>query len=134
LILRYIGDCQTNIIIVYEDAKSTSIRQEISIKIRLCKIGCEKVIFNLWYFKKPPWDTGVSPPELIGFIATHPPGRALDLGCGTGTNVITLAQHGWQVTGVDFARKAIVMGKRKVRQAGVNADLRVGDVTKPTAL
>jgi SAM-dependent methyltransferase len=58
------------------------------------------------------------------------PGRALDLGCGTATNVITLAQHGWQVTGVDFARTAIGMARRKARRAGVEVDLRVGDVTK----
>lgn len=88
--------------------------------------------FNRWYLsrRQPPWDTGVSPPELLAFIATHPPGRALDLGCGTGTNVITLAQHGWRVTGVDFAVKAIVQARRKARAAGVQADLRLGDVTR----
>ena len=93
-----------------------------------------KIVFNLWYFQKPPWDTGVSPPELIEFINNHPPGRALDLGCGTGTNVITLACHGWQVTGVDFVRKAIATGQRKARQAGIQADLHVGDVTKPDGM
>lgn len=91
--------------------------------------------FNRWYLRRgsrPPWDTGISPPELYAFIASHPPGRALDLGCGTGTNAITLAQHGWRVTGVDFALKAIAGAKRKARAAGVQAraDLRVGDVTK----
>jgi SAM-dependent methyltransferase len=89
-----------------------------------------KFFFNLWYFKNPPWDTGVSPPELLEFIRTHPPGRALDLGCGTGTNVITLAHHGWQVTGVDFARKAILAARAKTRQAGITAPLHVGDVTR----
>lgn len=86
------------------------------------------------YLQKPPWDTGISPPELIEFMDAHPPGRALDLGCGTGTNVISLAQHGWQVTGVDFVRKAIALGRRKARQAGVQVDLRLGDVTKPDGL
>lgn len=88
--------------------------------------------FNRWYLRRnrPPWDTGVSPPELYAFIAAHPPGRALDLGCGTGTNVVTLAQHGWQVTGVDFAIKAIAEARRKARAANVRADLRVGDVTR----
>lgn len=36
------------------------------------------ITFNLWYFRRPPWDTRVSPPELLEFIAAHPPGRALD--------------------------------------------------------
>lgn len=89
-----------------------------------------RVLFNLWYFFNPPWDTGVSPPELMEFIENHSPGRALDLGCGTGTNVITLAQHGWQVTGVDFAATAIAQAKKKARQAGLAVDLRVEDVTR----
>ncbi len=92
--------------------------------------------FNRWYLRRerPPWDTGISPPELLAFIAAHPPGRALDLGCGTGTNAITLAQHGWRVTGVDFAVRAILEARRKAREAGVQADLRLGDVTRLGAL
>jgi SAM-dependent methyltransferase len=88
--------------------------------------------FNRWYLqgRRPPWDTGVSPPELYAFIESHAPGRALDLGCGTGTNAITLAQRGWQVIGVDFAVTAILVARRKARAAGVQADFRVGDVTR----
>lgn len=89
-----------------------------------------RLFFNLWYFRDPPWDTGITPPELVAFIQDSPPGRALDLGCGTGTNVITLAQNGWDVTGVDFVARAIRAGRRKARRAGVDVDLRVGDVTK----
>jgi ubiquinone/menaquinone biosynthesis C-methylase UbiE len=83
--------------------------------------------FNLWYLFDPPWDTGISPPELLDFIENHPPGKAIDIGCGTGTNVITLAQSGWQVTGVDFVPRAIKMAKRKVKKAGIDADLYVRD-------
>lgn len=87
-----------------------------------------RIRFQWRYFWNPPWDTGISPPELIAFIKNHPLGRALDLGCGTGTNAITLARHGWEVTGVDFAWRAIKIARRKARQAGLNIDLRVGDV------
>lgn len=89
-----------------------------------------KLFFHIWYFKEPPWDTNQTPPELVDFIETNPPGRALDLGCGTGTNVITLIKNGWQTTGVDFIPKAIRAAKRKARRAGVTADFQVGDVTQ----
>jgi SAM-dependent methyltransferase len=89
-----------------------------------------RLFFNFWYYRSPPWDTGVSPPELVAFIERHPPGRALDLGCGTGTNVLTLAHHGWEATGVDFAPRAIRIAKRKARRANIDVDLRVADVTK----
>lgn len=89
-----------------------------------------RLIFNLWYFRKPPWDGGVSPPELLEFIKTYPAGSAIDLGCGTGTNVITLARAGWQATGVDFASKAIRIARQKLKKETIHADLHIGDVTK----
>jgi cyclopropane fatty-acyl-phospholipid synthase-like methyltransferase len=70
----------------------------------------------------------VSPPELLEFIQSHPPSRAIDIGCGTGTNVITLAQAGWRVTGVDFAPRAIKLARQKADQAGIQAELLIRDV------
>ena len=89
-----------------------------------------RILFQYLYFRKPPWDTGISPPELLEFIQTHSPGRAIDMGCGTGTNIITLARAGWEVTGVDFAPRAIKMARKKLNQAGVQARLLVQDATK----
>lgn len=88
-----------------------------------------KLYFNLWYYFNPPWETGISPPELMAFIQHHEPGRALDLGCGTGTNVITLAKHNWKVIGVDFASKAIKMARKKAKRAGVEATFLADNVT-----
>ena len=89
----------------------------------------QRLQFSLWYFFRPPWDSGISPPELLQFIAGHSAGRAIDLGCGTGTNVITLARAGWHVTGVDFAPRAIQKARSKLRRAGLAANLHVADVT-----
>jgi ubiquinone/menaquinone biosynthesis C-methylase UbiE len=88
-----------------------------------------RLTFKFWYLFDPPWDTGISPPELHEFIENHSPGKAIDIGCGTGTNVITLAQAGWQVTGMDFVPSAIKTAKRKVKKAGVEAKLYVRDAT-----
>lgn len=79
---------------------------------------------------KPVWDTGISPPELLEYLSHHPPGRALDLGCGSGTNLVTMAKAGWQVCGVDFSRFAIALARRKIRQQGLKAELWVDDVTR----
>jgi SAM-dependent methyltransferase len=93
-----------------------------------------RLLFHYWYLRQPPWDTGVSPPELLEFIEEHEPGRAIDIGCGTGTNVVTLARAGWQVTGVDFVPRAIQLARHKVSQAGVRADLSIKDVTKSVGI
>ena len=78
------------------------------------------------------WDTGITPPEVVGIIEgpdALEPGRALDLGCGTGTNALYLAQHGWFVTGVDFSTLAVSSARHKADwTSGVN--FVEGDVTR----
>lgn len=93
-----------------------------------------RLLFQYWYFGQPPWDTGISPPELIEFIEEHKPGRAIDIGCGTGTNVTTLAKAGWNVTGVDFAPRAIKLARQKLKMAGIQAKLSVSDAIKLTGI
>ena len=89
-----------------------------------------KLWFNLAYIGKPIWDTGISPPELIDFLSSHENGRALELGCGTGTNAITLAKSGWQVTAVDFAFRALRSAKIKARQENIKIDFRWENVDR----
>jgi cyclopropane fatty-acyl-phospholipid synthase-like methyltransferase len=87
----------------------------------------------MYLFKKTPWDTGITPPEIVALIESGkvPIGRALDLGCGTGTNAIYLAQHGFTVTAIDVSRRAIALAKRKARSAQLTDRVRLerGDVT-----
>jgi SAM-dependent methyltransferase len=90
--------------------------------------------FNSWYFRNPPWDTGITPPELEEFIASHAAGRALDLGCGTGVNLKALARAGWKVVGVDFAFRAVAKARARLRQAGLQGEVIAGDVTDLAAI
>jgi SAM-dependent methyltransferase len=91
-----------------------------------------------WMYRtgRTPWDTGITPPEVVELIEgaeALAPGRALDLGCGTGTNLRYLAEHGWDATGVDAEPRAIE--RAVVTLAGVSAARAfLGDVTRLDAL
>ncbi|MBI5303953.1 MAG: class I SAM-dependent methyltransferase [Chloroflexi bacterium] len=95
-------------------------------------MNIRQLFFEFQYrFSKPPWDSGITPPEVTGFVANHPTrGRALDLGCGTGTNAVYLARHGFQVVGVDFSTKAIATARAKARRANLAIDFHTADVTR----
>jgi 2-polyprenyl-3-methyl-5-hydroxy-6-metoxy-1,4-benzoquinol methylase len=84
-----------------------------------------------WRYRRgrTPWETGATPPEVMAFIRNTAPGKALDLGCGTGTYGIALARLGWQVTGIDFSWEAIRRARQKAALSGVKIDLHVADVT-----
>ncbi|AOW93732.1 hypothetical protein BFN03_16680 [Rhodococcus sp. WMMA185] len=93
-------------------------------------------MFDTFYrLGRPLWDT--PPPEQLCDAVEGedalPPGHALDVGCGTGTNVIYLAKHGWQATGVDFSATAIERARRAAEGVGGAAFLE-GDATKLSQL
>ena len=92
------------------------------------------VSFRLMYrLGITPWDSGVPPPELIEVIEGArrlSTGRALDLGCGTGTTTLYMASSGWQVTGVDFVPLAIRTARAKAAAAQLPVAFLVGDVTR----
>jgi SAM-dependent methyltransferase len=83
-----------------------------------------------------PWDTGQPSTELIRTIQEQDikPGRVIELGCGTGTNAIWLAQHGFEVTAVDFSSSALEQGRQRAASAGVRIHFLEADVLNPTAL
>jgi len=58
--------------------------------------------------------------ELAGRLQ---PGRALDLGCGTGRNAIWLARRGWQVTGVDASKVGLAQARAQADNSGVALEL-----------
>ncbi len=62
--------------------------------------------------------------------AALPNGQALDVGCGTGDCAIYLAQHGWNVTGVDYVEKPLVKARSKARAADVSVNFARTDVTQ----
>src|SRR5688572_7988578 len=58
------------------------------------------------------------------FVIEHcrPPGRLIDLGCGTGRLAISLAQQGYQVLAVDLSAPMLGLVGDKARAAGVHVE------------
>lgn len=68
-----------------------------------------------------PWDSGEPDAHLREVLEAYdiPSGSALEIGCGTGTNAIWLAQQGFEVTGLDVAPNAVARAEEKAAAAGV---------------
>ncbi|TDN41528.1 methyltransferase family protein [Curtobacterium flaccumfaciens] len=56
---------------------------------------------------------------LASVAGSVPVGRALDLGCGEGGDVVWLATNGWDATGIDLSVTAVERGSRAAVSAGV---------------
>jgi SAM-dependent methyltransferase len=90
-------------------------------------------LFRIFYaLGFTPWDGHPQSPTLRRLVEGTdglPPGSALDVGCGTGDASIYLAQHGWEVTGVDFTPKAVEKARAKARAANLTVNFLHADVT-----
>src|ERR1700757_1582905 len=81
-----------------------------------------------------PWDGHPQPKSLQDLVEGNdspalPAATALDIGCGTGDTSIYLAQHGWQVTGVDFVPRALAKARAKAQARQVSVNFVQADVT-----
>lgn len=73
------------------------------------------------------------PQDLLAEIGKtrERPGRALDVGCGSGMHAVWLAQQGWEVTGIDFTDRALEMARERSQAAGTEINFEKRDVLTP---
>jgi ubiquinone/menaquinone biosynthesis C-methylase UbiE len=83
-------------------------------------------------------DHGLSDPvlrlawsRLLGRLLPPPPADIIDIGCGTGSLSVLLAEQGYGVLGLDLSDRMIAAATRKAHSAGVEVDFRQGDASAP---
>ncbi|MBI5499665.1 MAG: class I SAM-dependent methyltransferase [Deltaproteobacteria bacterium] len=84
--------------------------------------------FDEAYRGEPPWDIGGAQPvvrELEKWGRIGP--TVLDVGCGTGENVLYLAERGYEAWGIDLAPRAIHKARSKAVERKLDAVFLEGD-------
>jgi SAM-dependent methyltransferase len=85
-------------------------------------------LFEQMYQGQAPWDTGRPQPAIIKLAeAGQIRGSVLDVGCGTGENLLYLAARGHEAWGLDFVPVAIERAKAKATERGIEATFIVGN-------
>ena len=95
--------------------------------------------FNFVYQDIAPWEIGTPQPAMTAILEKYPPTNPiLDVGCGSGDLAIYLAQHGYQVLGIDFVESAIQNARAKLdslpHETAQFVSFKVADALKPSLL
>ena len=97
-------------------------------------MSSKHTLFRIFYrLGFTPWDghpLAQSLRTLVEGDDALPAGKALELGCGTGDCSIYLAEHGWQVTAVDYVPQALDKARAKAGAAGAVINFAGADVTR----
>lgn len=103
------------------------------------KVDVKPIVYNLLYRFWAPWDAVGVREDLETLLASERVDaerfpRALDLGCGTGANVVHLAQRGFEAFGVDFSPVALEKARARADAGGVSDRCHwvEGDLTAPS--
>ena len=92
----------------------------------------EETIFKKIYERvedpdRLPWAHAEPTSFLSDIVTSREPGKAVDIGCGSGVDSVYLAENGWQVTAMDFTAEALEMTRNRAKEAGVELTLIQGD-------
>lgn len=106
----------------------------MSIRIRVqYNIVMSKEEKNRWdeRYSSKDYEPRKKPADLLTkWIDRLPPGKALDLACGSGRNALFLAEKGYKVTAIDISSTAIKMAQSQALEKGLEINWVVSDLDK----
>lgn len=69
---------------------------------------------------------------LLGRWLPRAPAAVLDVGCGTGSLSVLMAEMGYEVVGIDFSQQMVAQAEEKARAAGITISFKVADASDPS--
>src|SRR4051812_43237035 len=87
------------------------------------KLVMEKFYRNAKTPKDIPWHREEPEAFVVNVLEKiNKPGKALDIGCGTGSFSVYLAKRGYDVTGLDMFPRALAMGRERAQREKVSVN------------
>ena len=85
-------------------------------------------------FEDLPWFCPFLDPDLERALSDYrlKSGKVLDLGTGSGTQAIALAEKGYEVTGSDISSVAVQKASRNAKQKGLRVEFVQDDILNGT--
>jgi len=69
-------------------------------------------------------------PGIVKLFKKRGVKNVLDLGCGSGRHLVYLAKHNFNVWGIDIAESGVNIAKNWLKEEGLKANLKIGDIYK----
>jgi len=91
---------------------------------RTIEIGVDRSQIDRYL--NPPADTAYVLEYAFHLLGDIRGKTVLDLGCGTGENLVPLVERGARVIGLDISPELIALAQKRLDRTGLGADLRVG--------
>jgi len=95
--------------------------------LEMKQLEYDKDYFNRRYMGMPPWEDSEPRSFVKKLFESGLSGKILDIGCGTGANVIYLTEQGLDITGIDFSEMAIMKARDYAKRLGIEATFFVRD-------
>ena len=67
--------------------------------------------------------------DVVSLVNTYcKKGKVLEIGCGTGNNLVFFAENGWDTYGIDINKKAIGYAHKLLKSKNLKAKITIGNV------
>ncbi|MBI3290797.1 class I SAM-dependent methyltransferase [Candidatus Falkowbacteria bacterium] len=67
--------------------------------------------------------------DVVSLVNTYlnKKGKVLEIGCGTGNNLVFFSENGWDTYGIDINKKAVDYAHKLLKSKNLEANIKIGN-------